>query len=279
MADLSDSSVFYGFTNEEIDYVSSDVWKIVPKLNSCSILIHHEETFDILESQVCSLYGSPQLMGNNGHIYRGDLSTVSGNNIGVTLTFYKTTLLVRVQGSGYAMFINKVLPTLAAKIQRNQVTTPSKSSQEDLCLSSHSTPCPRPRRIVTSTPGNLSEHCQLHKEFLQTVLQANEQRAIAEKENTMLKDRIAELNDQSTQLQSQLTEERTKLELMMARVAEVEVIEFESACNLKLLETTEARFAPGGGGGVLIGKVGTGMCGPDRVLFRALRFCNGPFFI
>ena len=34
-----------------------------------------------------------------------------------------------------------------------------------------------------------------------------------------------------------------------------------------------------GGGGVLIGKVCTGMCGPDRVLFRALRFCNGPFFI
>ena len=33
------------------------------------------------------------------------------------------------------------------------------------------------------------------------------------------------------------------------------------------------------GGGVLSGKVGTGMCGPDRVLFQALRFCNGPFFI
>ena len=33
------------------------------------------------------------------------------------------------------------------------------------------------------------------------------------------------------------------------------------------------------GGGVLSGKVGTGMCGPDGVLFRALRFCNGPFFI
>ena len=36
-------------------------------------------------------------------------------------------------------------------------------------------------------------------------------------------------------------------------------------------------FVPGGG--VLSGKVGTGMCGPDRVLFRTLRFCNGPFFI
>ena len=32
-------------------------------------------------------------------------------------------------------------------------------------------------------------------------------------------------------------------------------------------------------GGVLSGKVGTGMCSPVRVFFRALRFCNGPFFI
>ena len=37
-------------------------------------------------------------------------------------------------------------------------------------------------------------------------------------------------------------------------------------------------MSAGPGGGVLSGKVGTGMCGPDRVLFRALRFCNGPFF-
>ena len=32
-------------------------------------------------------------------------------------------------------------------------------------------------------------------------------------------------------------------------------------------------------GGVLSGKVGTGMCGPDRVLLQPLRFTNGPFFI
>ena len=32
------------------------------------------------------------------------------------------------------------------------------------------------------------------------------------------------------------------------------------------------------GGGVLSGKVGTGMCGPDRVLFRPLRFTNGLLF-
>ena len=32
------------------------------------------------------------------------------------------------------------------------------------------------------------------------------------------------------------------------------------------------------GRGVLSGKVGTLMCGPDGVLFRPLRFTNGPFF-
>ena len=33
------------------------------------------------------------------------------------------------------------------------------------------------------------------------------------------------------------------------------------------------------GGGVLSGKGGTAMCGPDRVLLRSLMFTNGPFFI
>ena len=38
----------------------------------------------------------------------------------------------------------------------------------------------------------------------------------------------------------------------------------------------DLRNTPGGG---LSEKVGTGMCGPDMVLFRLLRFTNGPFFI
>ena len=42
--------------------------------------------------------------------------------------------------------------------------------------------------------------------------------------------------------------------------------------------TTGAYMYLNRGGGVLSGKVGTGMCGPDRVLFRPFRFTNGPFF-
>ena len=47
--------------------------------------------------------------------------------------------------------------------------------------------------------------------------------------------------------------------------------------SIEVLRYRQTTTTPGGG--VLSGKVGTGMCGPDRVLFRALRFCNGPFFI
>ena len=53
--------------------------------------------------------------------------------------------------------------------------------------------------------------------------------------------------------------------------------EVDQSVAIQLPCTEEGEgFLPGG---VLSGKVGTGMCGPDRVLFRPLRFSNGPFFI
>ena len=39
-----------------------------------------------------------------------------------------------------------------------------------------------------------------------------------------------------------LTEKHVQIEMMMARITEVDLLEFESASNLKLLEATEARF-------------------------------------
>ena len=50
-----------------------------------------------------------------------------------------------------------------------------------------------------------------------------------------------------------------------------------NARNQSQVETFKSKTKSGGGG--LSGKVGTGMCGPDRVLFRPPRFTNGPFFI
>ena len=45
-----------------------------------------------------------------------------------------------------------------------------------------------------------------------------------------------------------------------------------------LIYHAEPEMNPGAEG-VLSGKVGTGMFGPDRVLFQPLRFTNGPLFL
>ena len=231
---FSTSSVFEGFTNDEICCVPSNIWEIKPKLNSCSIHVHEEQAFDSLESQVNKSYGPPQEMAKNGRIYRGEIPTSNGSTC-VTITFYRTTLLVRVQGSGYAMWINKILPSLA-----ENVMAPSTKS--------FSTPIQNSSPTATHTPANAScatspDHCNLHRDFLKTVLKATEEKAKLERENMLLKDRIQELSDEHSKLNQKLTEKEIQIECMMARVTEVDLLEFESASNLKLLEATEARFA------------------------------------
>ena len=239
MADLHtstdlDSSIFYGFTNEEICYVSSDVWDIKPKLRSCSIQIHHEDAFNNLETEVKQQYGPPQSMANNGNIYRGLVKLASGNSVQVIITFYKTTLLVRVQGSGYAMWVNKVLPSLAEKVMSSY-----RPVSPQLKASCPSTPLHNSTPIRSSTSP---QHRSLH-ELLQSALTATEHNASVEKENNMLKDRVDELKNDNAKLQSMLTEKTVQIEMMMTRIAEVDLLEFESDCNLKLLEATEAKFA------------------------------------
>ena len=229
------SSVFEGFTNDEICCVPSDIWEIKPKLNSCSIHVHEEWAFECLESEVSKCYGPPQEMAKNGRIYRGEIPTSNGSTC-VTITFYRTTLLVRVQGSGYAMWVNKILPSLA-----EHVMAPSSTM-------AFSTPIQNPSQTAMHTPAKAScvtspDHCNLHRDFLKTVLKATEEKAKLEKENMMLKDRIQELSDEHSKLNQKLTEKEVQIECMMARVAEVDLLEFESASNLKLLEATEAKFA------------------------------------
>ena len=239
MADLHtstdlDSSIFYGFNHEEICYVSSDVWDIKPKLRSCSIQIHHESTFNNLEAEVKQQYGPPQSMANNGNIYRGLVTLTSGNSVPVIITFYKSTFLVRVQGSGYAMWVNKILPSLAEK-----VTTSQRPTSPQLKASCPSTPLHNSTPIRSSTSP---QHRSLH-ELLQSALNAAEHNASVEKENKMLKDRVDELKSDNAKLQSMLTEKTVQIEMMMSRITEVNLLEFESDCNLKLLEATEAKFA------------------------------------
>ena len=147
-------------------------------MNSCTIQVHEEQAFDSLEAKVNKSYGSPQEMANNGRIYRGEIPTSNGSTC-VTITFYKTTLKVRVQGSGYAMWVNKILPSLVD----NVMMTPSSMT--------FSTPIHNSLRTATHTQANgscdTSDHCSLHRDFLKTVLNATEVKAKLEKEMPCLK--------------------------------------------------------------------------------------------
>ncbi len=257
-SDLDSSSIFYGFTNEDLYYVSSDIWEIKPKFRSCSIQIHQDSVLDKLECEVNKLYGPPQCMENNGNIYRGVVPTSSGAY--VIITFYKSTGLVRVQGSGYAMWINKILPKLVDKVipykdstQVINVSTPEQISKPTpVCASTpmvtstpaHTTPISRKTKGITTskstTPTN--HDCCLTNDMLQSVLNAAELKASLQNENKMLRARIQEQKDDNAKLHAIITEKTVQLESMMTKVADVELLEFERYANLKLLEATEKKF-------------------------------------
>ena len=128
--------------------------------------------FDTLETLVSEKYGAPQNMVNNGRIYRGFETSDGVCNNRVILTFYKSTSVIRIQGAGYALWINKVLPKLATKVmetlsqnglapqQKNasqveDTATNLASPQHPRSLTSPhlaaSTPC-HPRSLTSASP-------------------------------------------------------------------------------------------------------------------------------
>ena len=126
-------------------------------------------------------------MANNGNIYRGQVPISTSNTVCVTITFYSSPLLVRVQGTGYAIWINKVLPSLAYKVTGKQQSPAMKSSPTNVHYSpvKKSSPAnvelstfPSTPIIHNSTPFNRlrpfnfnteSDHCNLHRKLLQSV--------------------------------------------------------------------------------------------------------------
>ena len=47
----------------------------------------------------------------------------------------------------------------------------------------------------------------------------------------------------TSKLFNAITEKTVQIEMMMSRITEVNLLEFELDCNLKLLEATQAKFA------------------------------------
>ena len=78
----------------------SYIWEVFPKKQSFSIKVHVEKAFDVFEKEVKNIYGPPKDKGENGHVYRGDIFTATGITARVIITFYTSTLLVRIHIAG-----------------------------------------------------------------------------------------------------------------------------------------------------------------------------------
>ena len=164
------STDFMGLSNIEISHVPADVWEIFAREESATMKVYEEIAFDTLEALVCEKYGAPQNMVNNGRIYRGFETSDDVCNNRLILTFYKSTSVIRIQGAGYALWINKVLPNLATKVMetlsQNGLTSQQKNASQDTapnlvspCHSRTFTAGSPPSNCINSPPFEYSHIC------------------------------------------------------------------------------------------------------------------------
>jgi hypothetical protein len=242
----SPSTPFNGFSESEISHVPADIWIILSREHSATMEIYNELAFDTLESLVSDQYGDPQNLSNHGKIYRGQVDTTSDTfTADVTITFFKSTSLVRIQSSGYALWISKVLPKLASKVMDKVNTqslngctsTPVITNQSNSSYSgSPSSTSPR-SSSMSSTPINTNMY-----NLIQSMISASEEKARYEMENKMLHDRVSELTSETVKLRGSLTEKEVQINAMSCRVTELDLVQFEAECDRQLLEATEAKF-------------------------------------
>ena len=201
-------SMFDGFSHRDISHVPNEIWEIVPRQGSYSIQVYmyDELAFKLLEELVCQKYGTPQNM-SNGRIYRGQAADT--HDYAVVITFYGSTLLVRVQGAGYALWVNKTLPVIADKVMIRITELRSRHLNKPTPLTAPTTPCSPnpsctqhdtsiPKFDLSSTPiiGSLSNSpipSGLQNNHIRNIIMFAEQKGQIETENCMLKKTITEL--------------------------------------------------------------------------------------
>lgn len=235
-------SSFNGFSESDIAHVPADIWIVISRENSATMEIYDEEAFDILQSLVSDKYGPPQNLFDHGKIYRGDMP-LSHSTTNVTITFFKSTSRVRIQSPGYALWLSKELPKLAEKVmeslQRRTMHTSTPCIQNKSMLRAQE----QIDMDISSLPSAPTNQIDNMYNLLQKTLKASEEKAKLEMENQMLREQLHQLTCERAKLQEIVTDKEVKIQMLCARVKEIELIEFEAECDKKLLQATEARFA------------------------------------
>ena len=267
-------SSFYGFSSLELCNVPAHIWEVSPKKFSLSIQVHDKAAFDVFEGEVKSMYGEPENKLVNGNIYRGAVYTSNGCPACVTITFYSTTWMVRVQGAGYGLWANNILPLIGKKIWpastpcSSSLSSPVKTKTVTFDISPVNA-IPTPGNNTSSTPVNnysdsspkqdqdipvfdlsasflnsqSSNTDPPHDDYIKRMMEFAEQKGQIETENRMLRDSMSKLEGENTKMRELLNDKQVELEFIMAKASEVDLLEFQNECNVKLLESERAKFS------------------------------------
>ena len=180
------------------------------------------------------------------------------HDYGVVITFYGSTLLVRVQGAGYALWVNKTLPLMADKVM-NRITelrsrhlnkstppaAPTMPCTPNPSCTQHDTSIPKFDLSSNPTTGSLSNSpipSGPQDNHIRNIIMFAEQKGRIETENCMLKKTITEHEGKISKLHELLTEKETQLQFSMAQASEIDLVALQSECNRKLLERERQKF-------------------------------------
>lgn len=233
----------------------SNIWEPFPKQYSLTLKVNDERSFDLFEMEIQSLYGQYEDKGHNGHLYRGVVH-VNGTSAPVVMTFYQSTLLVRIQGQGYGVFATQVLPKIADKISVTS-STPVPTFPSTPISTSIRTPqvadgIPSPQIFTpiathhTSTPASESPssecHAELNRHLIANLLECTEMKAKYETEMKLMRAKMEQLEQMNSKLYNDVLDKEGTMQLMMARLNDIDLLEFDLESQKKLYESTVANF-------------------------------------
>jgi lysophospholipase L1-like esterase len=158
-------------------------------------------------------------------------------------------MLVRIQGAGYAVWVDEVLPVMAKQVMNgiNNVTKSNVTARrvDTTCNSGDYVQVNNSdynaQNAVSSTPIPLKSPHNAHH-LLDKLLLCAEEKANYQGQNEVLKNQVAELSKRINDLTDQLIDRESKLQVMMTKIADVNLLEFELDCERKLIVAKEKKF-------------------------------------
>lgn len=183
-------SSFNGFSNaldesSSSDNIISSLYNIKTNKKSTTVYINPDRFTDVT-AELTARYGSPTPKGNNGEIYKCNMSFDDSEPVIVTITSYSTTAVLHVQGALHGLWVEFTLHQIQQRLSHQDHNL--SVSIDDLC--------PPP---LTSTPEKQKSLTTTSSTASPTVTEIATQTNTVD-ESPMLQDTVIALREQIREL-------------------------------------------------------------------------------